>query len=188
MEFCIKNVHRPNLLKLVREYISSNVHSYSNYYGYLYGDCYDDYDDWYDDWYGIGNRYGLNHVNGISSAASILFPGEGDNDSVDAVLDTDDLGFKEIYFYSDIGLGEDPDERFSSLRELRAYCDMMGIHISDSLYNSLRVEHVIHCCVDPVAKRHGECKLECDYSYGNLYWKCYDALQDDIIDDNDLPF
>ena len=175
MEYCIKNVHRPDLIKLVRDYISSNVKSYGGYYNYLYDDDY--YDDWYDDWYGIGNRYGLNHVNGVSSVVSRLFP---DDDEI--VLDTDDEGFKEIYFYSDIGCGEDPDERFSSLKELREYCDMMGIHISDSLYNSLRSEHIIHCCVDPVAKRHGECKLESDYSYGNLYWKCYDALQDDIDD------
>ena len=190
--YVIKNIsHKPDILSLVRSYIKSKK-SYS-----CYGCYYDDeWDDYYDDeclytrWLYSGGCYSPLYRtanNTGKNKSSIVFDDspsddDGDVDDLNVVLDTDDEGFKEIYYYSDIQLGDDPDERFSNLKELKEYCDMMGIHISNSLYESLRGEHIIHCCINPVDKKYGDVNLITDYSYGNLYWKCYDALQDDIDD------
>ena len=86
---------------------------------------------------------------------------------------------REIFFYSDIestlvGGKSEASEIFHSVKELRDYCEIMGITVTHNVLNTVRNSIECHCC--PYIDFDGNFTLAADVSYCGLYWTVNDYL------------
>lgn len=86
---------------------------------------------------------------------------------------------REIFFYADIestlvGGKSEASEIFHSVKELRDYCEIMGITVTHNVLNTVRNSMECHCC--SYIDFDGNWALAADVSYCGLYWTVNDYL------------
>lgn len=87
---------------------------------------------------------------------------------------------REIFFYPDIestlvGGKSEASHIFHSVKELRDYCEIMGITVTHNVLNIVRNSTECHCC--PYIDIDSNLVLAADVSYCGLYWTVNDYLE-----------
>lgn len=89
---------------------------------------------------------------------------------------------KQIYFYETMNkdvfdAGEQYySEKFNCIRELRNYCDQMGIRIPHAVMEELKYRQTSYCTFDPQKKSEGDLCLVCDKAFSGLFWSVDETM------------
>ena len=90
---------------------------------------------------------------------------DNDGDALDSCI---------IYFYEDYHNKYDRIE-FNNLYEFDKYCQETGFTVPSYIAEQIAYAPVSHCCLNPIAKEHGELEVMREETYGDMFYEACES-------------